>query len=122
VGRGGGAGGCVAAAQGHTPSQRLGDPPNGGQSHWQSPSAAEEEEGGGRGEGRVKIQKMQTSIFLDTGYDLVSRGQTLFRTEGKGLGHGHEQLVAQEFNYSCKSSHDVTMAIAKVKLATFLHP
>jgi len=33
-----------------------------------------------------------------------------------------EQLVAQEFNYSRKSSHYVTMAIAQVKLATFLHP
>jgi len=33
-----------------------------------------------------------------------------------------EQLVAQEFNWSRKSNHDVTMAIAKVRLATFLHP
>ena len=34
------------------------------------------------------------------GFSLISRslGQTLFRTKGKGLGHGHEQLVAQEFN------------------------
>jgi len=29
---------------------------------------------------------------------VVSRGQILFRTEGKGLGYAIEQLVAQEFN------------------------
>jgi len=27
--------------------------------------------------------------LVDAEFEIVSRGQTLFRTEGKGLGHGH---------------------------------
>jgi len=46
---------------------------------------------------------------------LVLRGQTLFCTEEKGLGHGHRAPR----NLISKFMHDVSIAITKVKLATF---
>jgi len=50
---------------------------------------------------------------------LVSRGQTPFHTKGKGLGHGHRasRYLISHVNPVMTSA----MAIAKVRLATFMH-
>jgi len=54
--------------------------------------------------------------------NIVLHGQTLFRTEGKVWDMAIEQLVTRNLISQHISSHDVVMAIAEVRLATFLHP
>jgi len=55
---------------------------------------------------------MYSSLYTGLGHtfkSLVSCGQTLFRTEGKGLGRGHRATVTQEFSdfdFNCVPARD----------------
>jgi len=68
------------------------------------------------------LKKEAVKIIVKTLHaSIVLHGQTLFRTEGKGLEHGQSNLSPRNLISHVNPVMMSVMAIAKVRLVTFLH-